>query len=95
MNKTTLAKSGAAHYRLSTAEYAHQNLVEEQSVRKRYAKTGSYHGVRPLRLPNRRLLWPDNSIDSLVNQQIHQAQSIGAFAMTTAEEREASRKEVA
>lgn len=65
MNKTTFTQNGAANYRLSTAQFAHLNLVEEESVRKRYSKTGSYHGVRPLRLPNRRLLWPDNAVESL------------------------------
>ncbi len=66
MNKTTLATYSVGSYKLSTEEYAARNLVQPQSIRKRYAETGSYHGVRPMRLPNRRLLWPDNSFDTLL-----------------------------
>ena len=66
MNKTTLALYSAGSYKLSTEEYAARNLVQPQSIRKRYAATGSYHGVRPVRLPNRRLLWPDNTLDALI-----------------------------
>lgn len=49
-------------YHLSTNDFAEQYLVLPQSVRKRYSKTGSYHGVVPKKLPNRRLLWPDCTI---------------------------------
>lgn len=56
----------AENYRLSTDEYAAQNLVQSQTVRKQFSATGSYFGVRPIRLPNRRLLWPDNTIVNLV-----------------------------
>lgn len=55
----------ANRYRLTTEEFATQHLVQAQTVRKLYAVTGSYHGVSPLRLPNRRLLWPADSIDRL------------------------------
>ena len=53
-------------YRLSTEAFAARYLVEPQSVRKQYAANGSYCGVRPLVLPNRRLLWPDDTIELLV-----------------------------
>lgn len=53
-------------FRLTTEEFASQNLVKAQTVRKQYAATGSYHGVRPVRLPNRRLLWPSDSIQRLI-----------------------------
>ncbi len=60
MNYQPSFKSG-----LDTAAFAAQHLVKPQSVRKLYAATGSYHGVCPLRLPNRRLLWPADSIEQL------------------------------
>ncbi|MBR8163966.1 DNA-binding protein [Burkholderia vietnamiensis] len=41
-----------------TEQFAELNGVKAQSVRKRYAQTGSYFGVRPLKLANRRLKWP-------------------------------------
>lgn len=53
-------------YGLTTDEFAAQHVVKPQTVRKRYAATGTYHGVQPLRLPNRRLLWPVDSIDALL-----------------------------
>ncbi|MFL9928827.1 hypothetical protein P0D88_06055 [Paraburkholderia sp. RL18-103-BIB-C] len=53
--------------RLSTEEFAAVLAVEPQSVRKRYSETGSYHGVRPTKLPNRRLLWPVDEVKRLLN----------------------------
>lgn len=52
---------------LSTEEFAAVLAVEPQSVRKRYSETGSYHGVRPTKLPNRRLLWPVEAVKRLLN----------------------------
>ena len=44
---------------LSTADFAAQNLVQPATVVKRYCTSGTYHGVLPRKLANRRLLWPD------------------------------------
>lgn len=41
-----------------TDEFAGHNLVKGPSVRKRYSQTGSYFGVRPIKLANGRLKWP-------------------------------------
>jgi hypothetical protein len=41
-----------------TEQFAELNGVKAQSVRKRYSQTGSYFGIRPLQLANRRLKWP-------------------------------------
>jgi hypothetical protein len=41
-----------------TEQFAELNGVKAQSVRKRYAQTGSYFGIRPVRLASRRLKWP-------------------------------------
>jgi hypothetical protein len=48
-----------AEYPLSTAEFAARNLVDAKSVRVRLSRTGSYFGIRPLKLASRRTLWPD------------------------------------
>jgi len=53
-------------YCLTTKELAAKFRAQEQTVRKRYAATGTYCGVRPLKLPNGRLLWPDGAIEQLV-----------------------------
>ena len=71
MNKISIL---ANRYGLTTDQFAAQHVVKPQTVRKRYAATGSYHGVRPLRLPNRRLLWPVDSIDSLLASKSEDAQ---------------------
>jgi hypothetical protein len=63
---TPSAGKPADLYRLSTDAFAKQHLVLPQTVRKQYAANGSYFGVRPLQLPNRKLLWPDDSIKRLV-----------------------------
>lgn len=54
--------------RLTTEEFAAAISLKAQSIRKRYSLTGSYHGVRPIKLPNRRLLWPADAFEALANQ---------------------------
>jgi len=51
---------------LSTDEFAAVLAVAPQSVRKRYSETGSYHGVRPTKMPNRRLFWPVDAVRRLL-----------------------------
>ncbi|WP_019139872.1 hypothetical protein [Noviherbaspirillum massiliense] len=53
---------------LTTEELAHFLSLKSQSIRKRYSLTGSYHGVRPIKLPNRRLLWPADSLEQLAKE---------------------------
>lgn len=52
---------------LSTEELAAILAVNPQTIRKRYSDTGSYHGLVPQRLPNRRLLWPVEAVRQMVN----------------------------
>lgn len=52
---------------LSTEEFAAVMAVDPQSIRKRYSSEGSYHGVRPTKLPNRRVLWPVDAVRQLRN----------------------------
>ncbi|MDN6885467.1 DNA-binding protein [Variovorax sp. NFACC27] len=58
----------ADRFRLTTTEFATQQLVNAQTVRKRLSLHGSYFGVKPLRLLNRRLLWPADSIKTLIEE---------------------------
>ncbi len=51
---------------LSTEEFAAALAVDPQSVRKRYSQKGSYHGIRPTKLPNRRMLWPAEAVKRLL-----------------------------
>lgn len=45
-------------YELNAEQFAALNQVVAQSVRARLCRTGSYFGVRPLKLANGRLVWP-------------------------------------
>ncbi|KAE8760849.1 DNA-binding protein [Paraburkholderia madseniana] len=54
--------------RLTTEEFATAISCLPDSIRKRYSQTGSYHGVRPVKLPNRRLLWPADALEQLIGR---------------------------
>ena len=45
-------------YELSCEQFAANNQVKAQSVRARLCRTGSYFGVKPLKLASGRLAWP-------------------------------------
>ncbi|SFD18766.1 hypothetical protein SAMN05216321_11395 [Cupriavidus sp. OV038] len=51
---------------VSTEELAAILAIEPQSIRKRYSLDGSYLGIRPTKLPNRRLLWLVADVQKLV-----------------------------
>jgi len=50
---------------LSNREFAAAAKLEPQSVRAHLSRCGDYFGLRPTKLPNGRLLWPDDSLDQL------------------------------
>ncbi|MFM0190112.1 hypothetical protein PQR25_30385 [Paraburkholderia nemoris] len=52
---------------LSTEEFAAVMAVDPQSIRKRYSSDGSYHGVRPIKQANRRVMWPVEAVRRLRN----------------------------
>lgn len=43
--------------------------LKPQSIRKRFCETGAYYCLRPVKLPNGRLLWPADSIEQLSGVQ--------------------------
>lgn len=53
---------------LTTDELAITLGLAPDSIRKRLSITGSYFGIRPAKLPNRRLLWPANSLATLTQK---------------------------
>ncbi|MFL9959581.1 hypothetical protein PQR02_00195 [Paraburkholderia sediminicola] len=53
---------------LTTDELAAELGLSAQSIRKRYSQTGSYFDLRPIKLPNRRLLWPADALEQLINR---------------------------
>lgn len=52
-------------YELTTSEFARQNGVTPEAVRRTLAAKGSYFGAIPVRRPNGRLLWPSASPEAL------------------------------
>lgn len=53
------AANNVSAFNLSTERFARLNVVEPGTVRKRFCQTGSYFGIRPIKLASGRLLWPD------------------------------------
>ena len=48
--------------RLTTEQVARVFGIEPQTVRKRWSQTGSYFGLKPIKLPNRRLMWSADAV---------------------------------
>lgn len=42
--------------------------VKPNSIRVRLCRTGSYFGLRPKKMPNRRLVWPADSLARLAGE---------------------------
>lgn len=51
---------------LTTDEFAAALGVAPQTIRKGYSADGHYCDVRPTKLPNRRLAWPTDAVDSIL-----------------------------
>ncbi len=54
---------------LTTEELAELLSIRPQSIRKRYCQTGAYFTLRPVKLPNGRLMWPADAIEKLAGGQ--------------------------
>lgn len=46
----------------TTEAMADKIKLQPQTIRKRLSQTGSYYGLKPVRLPNRRLMWKADSV---------------------------------
>ena len=56
--------------------FANPNLTTEQlgiathskpnTIRTRLCKTGSFYGIKPIKLPSGRLLWPADAVQALL-----------------------------
>jgi hypothetical protein len=44
--------------------------VLPQSVRKRYSETGTYFGLKPVKLPNRRLMWDAEAVEMFLRGEV-------------------------
>ena len=50
---------------LTTEALAARLGVKPQTIRAALCRTGSYFGLQPVKLPNRFLLWPGDSLERL------------------------------
>ncbi len=55
---------------LSTEELASTLKVKAPSIRVRLCNTGSYHGIKPQKLPNGRLLWPASALQAFIHGEV-------------------------
>ncbi|SDF83005.1 hypothetical protein SAMN05216466_101209 [Paraburkholderia phenazinium] len=55
---------------LTTEAFADTMGLHAQSVRKRYSQTGSYFGLRPVKLPNRRLMWDAEAVEMFLRGEV-------------------------
>lgn len=65
MKIEVLAAIAKNRHLLTTEELAAQLGLRAQSIRKRHCQTGAYFALRPVKLPNGRLMWPADSIEQL------------------------------
>ena len=54
---------------ITTEELATLLSIRPQSIRKRFCQTGAYFSLRPVKLPNGRLLWPADALEQLSGGQ--------------------------
>jgi hypothetical protein len=52
---------------LTTAELSIVAKTKPSTIRTRLCKTGSFYGIKPIKLPSGRLLWPAEAVQALLN----------------------------
>jgi len=52
--------------RYSTEVLAEHLKIKPQTIRAALCRDGHYLGLRPVKLPNRRLLWDANALEALI-----------------------------
>ena len=51
---------------LTTEQFALALHGKPSTIRTRLCKTGSFYGIKPIKLPSGRLLWPANAVQALL-----------------------------
>ena len=52
---------------LTTEQLAEQAQIKAQSLRAAFCRDGHWCGIRPVKLPNRRLLWPADAVNAVLS----------------------------
>ena len=66
MHTPTSAAIGSTE-KITTAELAKMTRDRSPSIRTALSRTGHYLGLRPVKLPNGRLLWDAAAVDKILN----------------------------
>ena len=67
MNADQSQTAQSAEVLLSTQALANVLSCAPATIRKRHSTTGTFFGVQPKKMPNRRLLWPSDSVGQLLD----------------------------
>lgn len=51
---------------LTTEQFALALQGKPSTIRTRLCKTGSFYGIKPIKLPSGRLLWPTDAVQALL-----------------------------
>ena len=65
MNTETLAVVATNRPFITTEEFASLLALRSQTLRKQFCVNGHYFGVKPIKMPNGRLMWPANALEQL------------------------------
>lgn len=65
--KSIMHKTAALLTNISTEQFAELIHGKPCTIRTRLCKTGSYYGIKPIKLPSGRLLWPADAVQALIN----------------------------
>jgi hypothetical protein len=63
-----------------TTQLAKAIGINGTSIHHRVCLTGSYFGIKPTKLPNGRLLWPDDAVEQLIAQRKPSAKEVSHVA---------------
>ena len=50
-----------------TEGFAAQCKVKSNTIRRQHCLTGHYMGIKPIKLPNRKLVWPRADVERVLN----------------------------
>ena len=54
------------NHNLTTEQFALVLQGKPSTIRTRLCKTGSFYGIKPIKLPSGRLLWPADAVQALL-----------------------------
>ena len=66
--RTVVTTASGVPDALTTEELADALGVQAQTIRKQHSATGAYLGIRPTKLANRRLMWPADAVNQVLDR---------------------------